>query len=403
MSSRRALLAFFLCAAVVSGAELRIQKDGATQKITGDLVGLTEKQVVIKSGTEEITVPIDQVLTLDLKADDKLFPRNAKYSDVELTDGTLLHCKKVDIKGKEVELTTLAGQQIKVPLEEIGYVIGEAHEPKNVQTVQTQFLGGKRRSRDILLAKGADGQINGLPGTLGDADPKGETIAFTREGSNTKLQVPLARAAGMIFLRTPKADAAIPVCKLTDNHKNTVMVSTVALTPAGLTVSTPSGAKIEYPRELVAQLDFSKGKLTYLSDLTPAEVVETNNLDRVEHYRRNENLEGEKLTLAGTAYDKGLALHAYTALTYRLDGDYQFFSAVIGVDDNVGGSDGPTLVRLEGDGREIKTWTVARKDKPLTVRIPVRDVHRLKVVVSSGELLDLGKHVNLADAKLSKQ
>jgi hypothetical protein len=403
MSPRRALIALFLCASVVSAADLRIQKDGATQTVSGELVRLDDKQVVLKSDGEERAFPLDQVLTLDLAPKD--VPLKDKYTDVELTDGSLLHCSKVAYKGKEVELKTYAGQDVKVPLASISYVIADAHDPKVLEAVRSQFLGTKRRSRDILLAtKSGEGQINGLEGTLGDADDKGETIEFTLTGTDTKRQVPLGRVSGLIFLRTPSGDAPLPICKLTDNYKNTLLVSAVSAGPTGLTITTPAGAKIEYKNDMVARLDFSKGKLTYLSDLTPIEVVETNNLDRVEHYRRDQNLDGEKITLDGKRYDKGLALHAYTALTYKLDGEYQYFSAVIGVDDGVGGSDGPTIVRLEGNnGQEIKSWTIKRTDKPMPVRVSVKDVQRLKIIVSSGELLDLGKHVDLADAKLSKQ
>ena len=33
-----------------------------------------------------------------------------KYSDIELTDGSRLHCKEWTIKAKQVELKTMAGQ-----------------------------------------------------------------------------------------------------------------------------------------------------------------------------------------------------------------------------------------------------------------------------------------------------
>lgn len=407
MPVRRTLMAFVLVTSVVAAADLRIQKDGAVETISGDLVSLDDKNIVLKKGADEITVPIDQVLTLDLKPDDKLFPRDAKYTTVELTDGSMFQCAKVSFKGKEAHLTLVAGQEVKVPLAVISYWIGDAHDAKVVQQVQTEFLGPKRRGRDVLIARSADGRINGLEGTLGAADDKGETFEFALTGSDVKRQVAVTKAQGMVFVRTPDPNMQPPVCKLTDNHRNVVMASTLALGPAGLAITTPAGARIEYAPALVSRLDYSKGKLTYLSDLSPIEVVETNNLDRVEHYRKDQSLEGEKITLrlpeGEQKYDKGLSLHAYTALTYRLDGDYQFFSAVIGVDDTVGGSDGPVLIRIEGDGKEIKTYTITRKDKAVPLRLPVRDVFRLKVVVASGDLLDLGKHVSLADAKLSKQ
>jgi hypothetical protein len=397
MPWRLVWLAFLVFASVSFGADLRTL-DGKT--VSGELIALNDKEVVLRGAAGEVATPIPQVLTIDLKADN-LLPKSARYKDVELTDGTLLHCQDVTFKGKQAELVTLAGQRVVVPASAINYLINDANDPSVIQAVKDRFFV-KRRNRDVVLVKDAQGQINGLEGTLSDPDEKGETISFELAGSNQKRPLPITRVQGMIFLRTADTNAAEPLCKLLDNYRNTVFVRTAALGPQGLVVTTPAGAKLEYAPNLVAKLDFSKGKLTYLSDVQPVRVVETNNLDRVEPYRRDINLDGDKLSLDGKKYDKGLALHAYTELEYKLDGDYQFFTAVIGVDDQVGGSDGPTLIRLEGDGREIKTWTVTRKDKPLPVRVPIRDVQRFKIVVASGDLLDLGKHVNLADAKVSK-
>jgi hypothetical protein len=396
MRAIRILLVLLACAPAGLGADLRTL-EGKT--ISGDLVRFTEKEVVVKGAEGEVSTPLEQVLTIDLAPAKDLLPRDAKYKDVELTDGTLLHCSQVEVKGKEVKLVTLAEQEIKVPLAAISYVIGDAHDPKVVQTIKERFLG-KRRSRDVLIARAADGQLNGLEGTLGAADAKGETIEFELAGSDRKVPLALTRVQGMIFQRPP--DATVPICKVIDNYRNAVAASSLSLGPAGLIVTTPCGAKIEYATQLVARLDFSKGKLSFLSDLEPARVVETNNLDRVEHYRRDQSLDGDKIRMDNVKYDKGLSLHAYTELEYKLDGEYQSLQAVIGVDDLVGGSDGPTIVRVEGDGKEIKRWTVTRKDKPMPIKVSIRDVHRLKIIVASGDLLDLGKHVSLADAKVSK-
>lgn len=402
MPIRQTLLAFFLCASLVAGAEIRIQKDGAVQTIKGDLVSIGEKEIVLKSGAEEIKVTVEQVLTIDLH--DKMVPAGGPFAMVELVDSTLLHGSKVEFKGKELEITLFGGQVVKVPLKVVSYWITDAQNAKIVQSIQSQFLGAKRRNKDVVIARSAEGQVNGLEGALGDASDTGETIEFELAGSDAKKPISISKLQGMIFFRTPDANQPIPICRLMDNHKNNIAVYTLSMNEAGLSAATPSGAKLEFKQQMVARLDFSKGKLTFLSDITPIEVVETNNLERIEHYRKDQNLEGQKISLGGKKYDKGLALHAYTALTYRLDGDYQFFSAIIGVDDDLlEGIDGETIVRIEGDGREIKTWKVARKDKPLVVRIPVKDVFRFKIIVSSGDLLDLGKHVDLADAKLSKQ
>src|SRR5262245_11167691 len=99
MPVRRILLALLVCGAPCRAAELRTLKG---ETVTGDLVSINDKEVVLAKGSERVTTPLAQVLQLDLSAPGK--PPAGPYTDVELTDGSLLHCHAFAIKGKEVEL-----------------------------------------------------------------------------------------------------------------------------------------------------------------------------------------------------------------------------------------------------------------------------------------------------------
>jgi hypothetical protein len=179
------------------------------------------------------------------------------------------------------------------------------------------------------------------------------------------------------------------------------VASKLHLEDEALTITTVAGVKIDYPKRLLARLDYSTGKLTYLSDLEPIKVVETSVVDRVDHYRRDQNLDGGPLRVAQDKYDKGLALHAHTELIYDIGGQYKEFQAVLGVDPMVGG-DSDVKVTIEGDGKELFAAEVKRKDERRPVKLDVTNIKQLRIVVSSVNLLDLGDHLNLADAKVSK-
>ena len=76
------------------------------------------------TATEEILIGIwAQVLQLDLAEPTAPPKKDVKYTDVELSDGSLLHCVKVVLKGKQVELTPLSGQVVKLPLEAVRYLL----------------------------------------------------------------------------------------------------------------------------------------------------------------------------------------------------------------------------------------------------------------------------------------
>jgi hypothetical protein len=329
-------------------------------------------------------------------------PANTEYADVELTDGTLFRCGKVTLREKNVEIVLLAGQHLTLPVTTVSNILKEA----NVEKYRKDWTArlGKKRNFDIL-ARLDEGVISPFPGTFGDADKEGKTIEFRRQGKDQSNVVPLANIHGMIFDRKPDPQAPPMACKVTDKFQNVLIVSSVEKTATGYTFTTPAGAKVPCTTEVLCRVDYSPGNLAYLSEMEPSKVVETSTEERVEHYRRDRNLDDAPLRLKGQTYARGLALHSYTELEYDLKGEYLEFKTVAGIDDAVSGIDTPVQLLIEADGVKLLEATFSRKDKerarPITLN--VKDRQKLRIVVGpGGDLLDLGKHLNLCDAKVTK-
>jgi hypothetical protein len=394
----RTLVALLVLASVGLGAETLKKLDGTT--VTGEVVGISDKEVVLRADGSDKTVPVEQVLQIDLGQAGKVAA--AKYSDVELTDGSLLHCTQVALKGNQAHLTLTTGQQVQAPLDGIAYIVNDAQDAKVMQ--EWKELLAKKRSSD-LLARRKDGELITLKGTFGEADKDGKEIQFDLNSEGSPRPVPIEKLHGLAFLRKLDPNAPPVRCTLLDTQAGVVKASSISVTADGFAVTTPTGVKVQYAKALVSRLDYSRGKLTYLSDLDPVKVIQTSTTGEPEPYRRDKNLDGSPGLRPGKnkRFDKGLAVHAYTLLEYQLDGEYREFSCWLGIDEQVGGSEGPVVVKIEGDGKEIFAQTLTRKDDlPVEVRKNIKDVQRLRITVSSGELLDLGKHVDLADAKVSK-
>jgi len=173
-------------------------------------------------------------------------------------------------------------------------------------------------------------------------------------------------------------------------------------------VTTVSGARITLPdAKTLAKLDFSRGKLAYLSDLNPTRETMTlateddDQYARFARYRKDLNLDNQPIKLSGKQFAKGVALHAGTMLIYPLGGDYKEFRAVLGVDDGVE-TESRVDVIIEGDGRELFRGQVKAKDPPKPLAVDVRGVRDLRIIVRATGLLDFGAQVALADAKVSK-
>ena len=157
--------------------------------------------------------------------------------------------------------------------------------------------------------------------------------------------------------------------------------------------------------DTLAKLDYSKGKLTYLSDIDLARVklVQVAYLDMKE-FKRDQNVEKGEIRLAGKRYEKGLSMHARTEVTFDLEGEYREFKTIAGVDDNVNqGSIDPVVLRIEGDGKELQTLSLTQKGGAQPIALNIKDVQKLKIIVdASPGSLGLGSHLDLADAKVSK-
>jgi hypothetical protein len=254
--------------------------------------------------------------------------------------------------------------------------------------------------------------ISSLPCTFGEGDDKGETIEVTvtiDEETKTYQRKPES-FHGLIFRRTLDPKAPPATCKLLDKDNDVVMVSGVEYNGKTLTVTTPAGAKLEFPADLLARLDYAKGRFDYLSELVPLKVstksnVEDDDKPEQQHVYKDVSFKPERkqIQLGGRVFAHGLVIRPYTEMVFDLKGEYREFTAVVGLEDGVG-SDGPVEVVVEADNVELASLKFDAGDKKRfqEVKRNVKDVQRLRIVVKSGDLFDLGKHAVLADAKVTK-
>jgi hypothetical protein len=406
MPLRTTLLAVLLCSSAATAAELKTLKG---EVFKGDVVSVTSKEVVIKTEGGDKTFAVKEIASVDFAPNPAALP--AAYHDVELVDGTLLHCTDLQFKGKEF-IAKLTGSDVvtTIPMDLVGNVLWGANDAALRATWTTKVEG--KRNTDALGVDRGNGVINLLPVAINSADEKGTTIHFQKDGKNLQRQIregepPLV---GLFFQRDLNPKMPPVVCKATDAGRNNLMVASVESKDDTLLVKTPAGVTVVYKPTQLVRLDYSSGNLAYLSDLTPTKVVETSTEDRIEHYRKDNNVDDRPIRLQGTHYPKGLGLHSHTELEYKIRGEYRTLQMVAGIDDQVGGHNRPVVLKIigvDGKGQEATLFneTFSRKDpkervKPISLN--VKDVQTLRIVVESADFLDLGLHLDLADARVIK-
>jgi hypothetical protein len=401
MPAKRAVLVLVVCAAAALAAEPPELRPLKGEKFKGDLVGLNDKEIVLRVNGKTVATPVEATLQLSFRA--PVNP-NGPYSQVELTDGSVLRCSAVGFKGKDAVLTLVSGQTATVPMSLLSSVMHEANDVKLVAAWK-ELLGSTRRPYDVLVVKKASGSLGFGEGTFYDASADGKTIEFKRQGRDEKDHFAIDKIHGLVFSRPPDPNMPGRLCEVFDSQGARLFAKSVVFEGGKFVVQTQCGARIEYVADALATLDYSKGKLTYLSDvdLSRVKLVQVGLLNAPE-FRRDRNPDNGDLHLAGKRYEKGLSMHTRTEVTFDLEGEYREFKAVAGIDDNVSqGSDAPVVLRVEGDGKELLVLSVVRKDGAKPISLNIKDVQKLRLVVeNSPGSLGLGSHLDLADAKVSK-
>jgi len=385
-----ALLAVSLPAALLAD-ELRTL-DGKSVK--GELVDLTDTNIVLKTDEGEVSRPLSQVLALDLKEGKPSIP-DAKHIALRLLDDTTLLAKHVEFKGKEVHAHLFSGVTLKLPLTVVVSMLHDAGD-KGFQRRWADIASGKVRHDRIVILR--DGEPNVLEGSLGEADKDGKTIEFKLDGAPKPTPVLLERVHGLVFWR-PDPSPETPICKVIDQGGNALYATKLGLADGVLSVQTTFGTRLPLKLDALAKLDFNLGKLTYLSDLEPAKVMEKSGIGLVVRYKKDTNLDGEPIQL-DRAYGKGLSMHAHTELEYNLAGKFKDLKGTLGVDTRIVGDSQP-LVTIICDGEKRFSQVITPKAS-VQVAMSIKDVQTLKIVVSARNFLDLHDHVTFADARVSQ-
>jgi uncharacterized protein (DUF1800 family)/fibronectin type 3 domain-containing protein len=122
---------------------------------------------------------------------------------------------------------------------------------------------------------------------------------------------------------------------------------------------------------------------TMISDLPFLE--ETNGLGPVERDRANGGVaekDGGQISISGNRWADGLGVHANSSMTLSLDDRYDWFRAIIGVDDEVGDK-GSVVFEVWLDGvKKYQSPVMTGAMPPLAIEIPVENVQLMRLVVT---------------------
>lgn len=367
--------------------------------LTGEITALSAKEVQVKTADKTQTISLQEVMGIDWTVAPRPSP-HVPYLRVKLTDGTTVYCLAFGLKAKTVDLVLLSGQTVQTSLDHLHHVVCDAHDTAALAAFDA-LLADAPTQDVIRLQSKDDPSVNLFEGVIQGANDAGNRLLFKAKELDRVSTIDTARLRGLYFSRTGTGPGPKAIARVHDSFGDVFVATAFTTTPAGCEVTTQAGIKVTLPQVAVQKFDLTLGKLAYLSDLEPTRVEETPILADLFHLRKDKNLEGGPLSVGRKVYTKGLALHSKTVLEYDVAG-YATFRCVLGLDDAMAGS-AHAVVRIDGDGKELLSTMVSSRDnKPQDISISIKGVQKLRITVDYGEDLDLGDHVDLADARIIK-
>jgi len=315
---------------------------------------------------------------------------------VVLNDGSRIGCRAVVTSARTVTLETQRIGRVSVPLADVAH-IRFAPADSRVDAAWRK-LTARKSKRDMLIVRKKN-VLDHLDGVVGIVDEK--FVRFLLSGN--EIPVKRERVFGVIYTR-PQAIMRKAFCRITLVGDDRLDVSRVTLDSGRFQARLRSGRTVQIAPQSVRRLDFSAGKVQYLSAMEPRDVRYTPVFDEDFRYQRDHTWERKPLRVGGKTYTRGLWIHSKTSLRYRLAGAFRRFQAVMGIDDDVRGRGGDVHVVIRGDGKTLFGSDVKDGDKPRTLDLDVRGVRDLEILVDFAGPQDAGTadHLDLADARVTK-
>ena len=114
------------------------------------------------------------------------------------------------------------------------------------------------------------------------------------------------------------------------------------------------------------------------SGWTPAEPAQKKGEPRI-----NRNVAGSTLTVADLDFEEGIGVGGESYLLYVPQGHAAFMDLLVGIDDSSPSETATADVAVFGDGKELKTVTVRKRQDPRRIKVPVSGIYQLQIVIKA--------------------
>ncbi len=370
--------------------------EGATLDV--QIIAIQSDVLHYRASGRDAQIPIADLerITLTAAPSAPTLPKNETictfyFADGGLLEGQILPAKDDSEKG--IRVNAGLAQPLTLRLEALAAIrFGRAGHAASEAEFDTR-LAHRVAGRDLLIVpQGAKAVV--LPGALERLGPQQWAFRF-----GDKLQTAsLDKAYGVVLGGVSPLDAE-RAALLQLAGRNRIAGRLRSADAASLQVDAGSLGELTLAWQAISTISLRSRRVVYLSDLEPMTTTQRSLFDVAWPPRRDTNVTGGPIVVNNRGYPKGLGVHTYTAVTYKLDGGFERFIATIGIDDSAA-EGGSAVFRVRGDDRTLYESAVITPRESKAVTLDVHGVRQLTLECDGGADLDLADHGDWADARL---
>ena len=381
------------------------------ESASGPLLAIDGGSVAVEVDGERRAFPLKSLreLSFDVAPPDAAGPP-ADTIAVGLTDGSEFPATAFAVADRRATLTAAAGFSASLPVAAVRAVRFRPAPPAAREAWRE--LADSNPARDaVVVAKGDSlDRIEAAVGTV-----TAESVTVELRGRTVPLPRANANFVGVVYARPrPPEDDVDPIALRLVGGGDLRATSVTTADDGTLAVSLPSGPTLSVPLAGVSAIDYSGGKIRYLSEI-PTRAESTEDLYRFEgsgpidpnwEIWRDRNPHGDPIRLGRRDFDRGLCVHSKSTLRWRLAGAFRRLRGVVGIE-SIRVPRGVSELVVRGDGNELFRRPVVGTDPPFDVDIDVTGVRDLELEIGFGADADhlfpgSGDWVGLGDLRVTK-
>lgn len=362
----------------------------------GEWRGLADGRVTITQAGQEVSIPLTEILEVKFRGEPGKLDKPSAI--VSLWDGSKFGATQARVVDKKFKITSTVLGEFSLPQ---GDVANIRFSDRFDEDEQWTKLAERENKSDLLVIR-KEQTLDYLDGVVVEVTDKSVKFLLDGEEVSTKRE----NVFGLIFARRP-SNQKPSTARVELSNGDVVMAASIAGVSNGVSVTTAAKTHVDVPAEKLKLLDFSQGKLRYLSQDAPRDVKYTRGIQDGPAFVQDRAFYALDLKPMGMrSFTRGLCIRPQTSLRYRLGGDYRRFQAIVGIDESVKDGNGDCDLTISGDGKQLAKLRITSRDAARPIDVDVGGVVVLEIVVGfgsdAGTNLDLGDNLDLADAKLIK-